>query len=127
MKHITQIENGCVIACIAMVGNLTQKEVLAAFPEFDGVGICQEDTIIILRRLQIPYIQYVSTSLYENRLFIVTVPSLNTPMGNHCVVVKTDKEGKPTIYDPAKGLKDKLFYESIRCWSEVLEIPQIQE
>ena len=73
IKHVQQNNNTCVIACIAMVANLTHEEVLQSYPEFNGEGICVEDTLVILRRLKIPYIQYVSTCLYESRVFLITV------------------------------------------------------
>jgi len=130
LQQITQFENECVLAAIACATGYDYQEVRNAYPEFDGIGIPLNIEIKILEKLNISFIRYVDTSIFYNRVYIVTVPSLNTIGGTHRIVIDTrningDWADDIFVYDSQKNVEGKLYYnsfEDVKFWCEVIEI-----
>lgn len=130
LQQITQFENECVLAAIACASGYGYEEVRVVYPEFDGIRITLTNEIKILEKLNIPFIRYVDHALFYNRVYIVTVPSLNTVGGTHRIVIDTrnansDWSGNILVYDSQKNVEGKLWYDSfkdVKSWFEVIEI-----
>ena len=132
MKHISQNENDCALACMAMLSNKTLEEIHQLYPEFNGIGVTTEEILYLLRLLKIEYILYATPRMIYGRLYLVSVPSLNNK-GSHSVIVDLRdwevSEEDPNVivgcclYDPNqknnigresysyKDLPLKVFYE----------------
>lgn len=124
IKLVTQGDKDCVLACIAMASGLSLDDVREAYPEFDGTGINTMETIKIIERLKIPYVWQINAHIYEQRVYILTVPSLNFPGGNHSIVVSYDND-VPSVYDSNNGYEGRKFYKDwndVKSWADVIEI-----
>jgi hypothetical protein len=120
MKIVKQGFNDCVLACIAMVLNKELSEIHEVYPEFDDNGVTIDDTIMILNRLGFAnYAKHASNRLFDNRTYIVTVPSLTTRGCNHAVVIENLQVYDPNLIDKPE---DSYTNDTLKCWSEVLEI-----
>lgn len=118
MHIVQQRENGCVLACIAMLTNISLDAVYEVYPEFNGNGVSTEDTLLILKRLGYDPVQYVQPKCFPKRSYIVTAPSLNKPGHNHAVVISNLH-----VYDPNNGTGKKYYTtDTLFSWSEVIEL-----
>ncbi len=123
IKHINQTGNGCVLACIAMACEVDYFDLVKKYPECEKNGTSYTRTISIIATLGIQYIMYANPIIPNNRVVMITVPSLNIKGGNHCIVISTMND-EFNVHDPANG-KDKKRYETIhdvRSFTEVIEI-----
>lgn len=91
----------------------------------DDEGGIQTDVVPeILRELGVWSIRYASVWLPWNRVFMVSVPSLNIPGLNHAIVLVTRSETMD-IYDPNAGREGALVYGvdcDVKSYSDVLEV-----
>jgi hypothetical protein len=128
INFVQQKENGCVLACIAMMTNIPLKMVEDAYPEFDGIGLSTIDTIRIFNRLGYEPIQYVNPIMFPKRLYMCGIASLNNLGGLHAIVVYCKSDGTMDIYDPLEGIEGKLIYGNkeenikLKTYTDVIEL-----
>lgn len=130
IKLVTQKrDNDCVLACLAMVSGKNLDEIHQLCLDFKGdisySGITLLETLYLLTKLQINYILYAHPIIVSDRLYMLTVPSLNMQGGNHCIIVYSDEFLNFTVLDPAQeDGKDYRYYtpEKLLGYSEVVEI-----
>ncbi len=123
INHINQTGNGCVLACIAMACQASYEDLVTKYPECEKNGTSYTRTVSIISELGIQYIMYSNPVIPDNRVLMVTVPSLNINGGNHCIVISTLNE-EFNVHDPAYG-DGKKRYETIhdiKSYSAVIEI-----
>ena len=81
---------------------------------------------IAMVRLGVLPRKHLDISLYRDKIYMVTVPSLNIEGGTHCIIVTTFK-GKEVVFDPQKGRKNKKFYSNdwegitLKSWCGITE------
>lgn len=97
--------NGCVAACLAM---LLDRPVSDVTEEFNKAYHAYElDAVVYADRhgLRLNYPQPGPTMHLPNfgKIYILTVPSLNTPGMLHSVVCDCRTPGDIKVYDPATG------------------------
>jgi hypothetical protein len=120
MKLLKQGNNDCVLACIAMCLDLTLEQVHKHYPDYKGEGINMRQTMTILDRLgHHDYVQCVTNTLFSDRTYIITVPSLTVRGGNHAIVVHNHQVFDPNAIDKPD---DSYNSNTLTSWSEVLEI-----
>jgi len=131
IKLINQKKNGCALVCVAMVSNQSLEVVEEAFPTFNGVGTTAKELTAILDALDVLHIVYASETIFMDRVYILTVPSLNIKGGLHNIVASLDNNAEISIFDPVQGLPDKLYYSEdegganavkLLSWSASVEI-----
>ncbi|MDD5150164.1 MAG: hypothetical protein PHC28_06725 [Flavobacterium sp.] len=112
-----------------MVSGIDYEELRADFTEYTNRGVSTNEMLSILDKIDCQYIRYIDTKLFYNRLYIITVPSLNVIAGNHCIVIDTRKwtidDMNIIVHDPQKGnIGEKYYdiYSDIKSWAEVVEI-----
>lgn len=124
MKLIKQkTSDDCVLCCVAMVTGVSYSKARKAFDTTPPYGFMQECKALVRLGMFPDYRDM--TRLYEGRINIVTVPSLNQLYQNHRIVIDTTIHGKWKIYDPNKNKKGKKFYSDstdIHGFSEVIVI-----
>ncbi len=127
INHVRQEDShGCVIACIAMVAGKTYAEVRRCFPTYGDnptSGIQADKRDIVLVRNGIWPIRHTDLNLYPDKLYIVSVPSLNIEGGMHSVVVDCTGDAMELL-DPQMGNDGKQWYtnDRMRSFGDVLEV-----
>ena len=104
-------DNDCVLACVAMVANVSYED---AFKAFEGYEAPYSD-ISLARALLRLGLWYDIGNLkmgIRGETYLVTVPSLNIKAVNHCIVLQLDEKGWGKIFDPQNGRANKLFYKN---------------
>lgn len=127
MKLIKQkTDNDCVLCCVAMVAGVSYKEALKAFDGEPPYNFWHE--IAALNRLGMMTDYTNPRFMYENSIYLITVPSLNISHVNHRIVVDLIVPGYK-VYDPQKGIKGKEFYEykDIKGFSEVVRVFDVRK
>ena len=100
--------DGCGIQCIAKVANLQPKDVREmATSDFPS----HTEVVSILKTLGYKVKTPFRSTIFENKKYIVTVPSLNNVGEFHFVVMWYGKNGI-TVFDPVTS-KSKKRYVSI--------------
>lgn len=120
-------KTGCVAACIAMACGKPVKEIMGEYhhPE-DGIDF--HSFLGALKIEGVPYIEYTATGfLPYNRVFIISVPSLNIQGHTHAIVVQTQskEEGGCFILDPNSGRPGAKCYgvdQDIVSFGQIVEI-----
>lgn len=123
VEFINQLSNDdCVVACIAMACGVTYKDVIDIANEKDDMPLPQFKEDCLIAHFQCLPIRTIENVLYENRLYIVTVPSLNREGDFHRIIITT--YDTLIVYDPNTNIPDRKAYdsESLKSWSEVTEI-----
>ncbi len=125
-------DKSCGIACVAMVSGIAPSTIerWSGRPETDALSIeCLLVKVRLHSRLEF------SNQLFEDRVYIVAVPSLNIPGGMHYIVIDTrlfnlDENGPDwIIFDPNWGLEGKKFYthENFKSWGELISVTDPDE
>lgn len=127
IKHqIQDSQTSCGIACIAMVFNLSQDEIRAiadthGIKHKDGLSELEIEYLlsILCGRHEAAYIKQTNNWLIWDRLYIISVASLNVQFRQHWIVVEMGyPENEETsmecvqVYDPQKGNKGYRYYTS---------------
>lgn len=132
IKLVQQRHKGdCVIACLAMVLGMDYVDIYNHYhklykDDFDvpnGISTRTERALLSTLGYENNYVVYSECSpLYFNRVYLLTVPSLNVSNAFHRIVVKLDNIGNWTIFDPSN--KDKIYAhrEQITNWFNTTEI-----
>lgn len=110
MKHQTQpTPDSCVVTCCAMLANKPAKMTLDHFHE--KLWARKVSTEWILEALDIKFrrVFYEGGRVFSGSVYLVAVPSLNTPGQFHQVVLDC-REDPMRVLDPAKGYADRLHY-----------------
>lgn len=115
LKHVRQEdENGCVIACIAMVTGETYKAVKAVFDRLypdRNLGICGiecDQKVAVLEEMGFGWEICYPRMFPELGYYIIAAPSINKSRGLHAMVI--DFSDIWELLDPQKGNKNKLSY-----------------
>ena len=106
----------CVLACIATVTDVSYSDLAEALGEDFGLVIeegisCEYEAYLLGKFWKYSYINYErGASLYPNRTYLLTLPSLNYPNeASHRVVVQTGKGGEGIIFVHDPSTKDKRY------------------
>ena len=111
IQHVRQpTRDTCVHACLSMVTGIPVDDLVERFGdtgcsnEISATVLCEMGILPIL-------LPNVVTPLFlVGNVFFLTVPSLNTVGGAHCVVVAAHNDGPPTLYDPNEGVVGGQWY-----------------
>jgi len=136
IKHQQQRRNDdCSIACVRMIAdgygiseNKVEQAINIIHPEFDNnyQGTSSDEICFIFHLLGIRYIAYKTPIMAADRLYIITVPSLNIAGLNHSIIVQAFSSENIVVFDPAEGRDSKKLYtnDNIKnlSYSEVVEI-----
>lgn len=134
----------CGIACLAMCFNISQKEIVTLAESIKinvPKGISPNGLEYLINLLCDDgksghgYIRQVNEWLMFERLYIVSVPSLNLSGSSHWIVIymgeapesgRGDDFNNVRIYDPQEGIEGKLYYQYFEqvygAFSNVFEI-----
>lgn len=101
--------NSCICACVAMVTGIQVATILSRFHSRvwdDGMSLGE-----ILEQMGVQHHQafYGPQALYYGKVYLLAVPSLNTPGSFHQVIADCRGES-PVILDPAQGIDGKQYY-----------------
>lgn len=110
----------CGHACLSMVSGIDIKEIV----EFTGrVPLSKEALTYTMFHFGIHHNWQSVSRLFNDRLYIVTVPSLNCIGGMHYIVVNC-VGGKLYILDPIEGASGMKHYtnNNFISWAEPVEI-----
>jgi hypothetical protein len=127
LKLVQQDVNECVLACVSMISGVELDTLREKYSKFINSGITLYDELTILHDLDIKYVQCNDCMLHYGRVYVITVNSLNEKDVSHRIVVDC-RYSDIKILDPNKGVKDKLFYQSIsdvRNYWDVIEFPYL--
>jgi len=115
-----QDDKSCVVACIAMITGKPYEEIRACFKE-DDIPVYPHAQDAVLCKYGFVTKRNTLQSLYPHGIYILSVPSLNTPAQMHAVVLDTTDY---VIYDPQQGRPDRKFYtySMIQSWGAADEI-----
>lgn len=133
-EQITQVsqehEKTCGVACFAMVTGLSYEDSLEKFPRAREEGVTLEDLYAQLYGIGAKPIKYATTCMPAERLFIISVPSINIPGGGHWLVADSRRGAERMIYDPNLGSHRRISYGyndvsevEIKTYFDVIEIP----
>lgn len=123
IKHVKQKDDyTCGMACLAMVSEKTIHEVERIIGYRKGMST--EEMEQAIRSVGLLPNRQVYSTLFSDRVYIVSVPSLNAAGSSHFIVVCIDPEGRPIIFDPQKGREKQKFYteKTLVSWFEPIEI-----
>lgn len=127
LKHVMQEDShGCVIACIAIITGRSYQEIKKDFPDFEdnskGIGADERD-LVLVRHQMLP-VRTVDTHLYADKVYLVSVPSLNIEATMHAIVIDCRTDVSFKVYDPQAGIEGKKAYtsDSMLSWADVTEI-----
>lgn len=122
IKHVQQQDDkSCVIACIAMITGKSFEDIYKIAKEVP-CGEEEQNKLLVLNNIYPK--RFLDNTLYINKRYIVSTPSLNFPGIMHCIVIDTNSNGSISVYDPQKDVKDKKYYthKNLESWGDVTEI-----
>lgn len=106
-------EDSCVSACIAMVLNIVEEEIVDDFHETYQKGATVSG---YLKNLKVPHERLYADdrSMPDvGSVYLVRVCSLNRPGQTHMLVMAALGEDMPLVFDPNQGKEGKKFYTSV--------------
>lgn len=128
IRLIKQKPSGCVFACLAMAAGKTLTEIeelyTSFFGEYDLEGVPLNRELVLLDALQQPYQSISTNTIYLNRVYLVTVPSLQSTLASHRILIDYGFfENKITIYDPIDASEKYEDMPAVMrgCW-DITEI-----
>lgn len=130
IKLVNQDDDvSCSLACISMITGKNLSSVRMIAGEMGITAPC--NNLEFLRILTAFKVLGVSVdtydeTMYENHLYKIVVPSLNSKRGTHAIIADT-RHGELRIYDPQQDRKGKDFYttENLKSWSSPIRIIDI--
>jgi len=129
IEHVTQEdEDGCTVACIAMVCGVTYTDVKTEWKRHKKIGTNWYELVRLCEFFGRRTIQYYPPQIAGGSLFIAGVPSNKYPGTIHSIVIDarcSDRNVDPIeveIYDPCAN--DQLRYgeKKLPCFIEIFEI-----
>lgn len=108
IKHQKQREMDCVCTCIAMITGIKRRIITRRYHEryMNGRNF---NTDNILDELMVKYRRCEHSEKVElNKVYLVTVPSLNMPGLFHQIIM--DTRAGFEILDPNRGVKGRKYY-----------------
>lgn len=131
LHQMQPTNNSCTSACLAMITNRPVRKIMEEFHDkwqvFDTNPLkwLEANTRLKCKALDIYY-----DTVFNNAVYLATVPSLNIEGGLHHILFDTRGE-HCVVYDPAMGrgkyygntdLNDDPLCVNLMCWTLDLEI-----
>lgn len=118
-------KDDCVVACIAMVTDTPYDEIMKIIDTHKRVILPLDQFFedCLLAHFQHLPIHSLDSTLYKDRCYMISTPSLNISGGMHRVVVTT-YGGDIVVYDPQSMNEGVESYSAnnLLSWCEVTEI-----
>lgn len=101
----------CASACLAMITGIDVQEVIDEFHADYFAGKKRPSDYLLEHGYHFRMGTDEELGLFKDRLYLLTVPSLNIEAGLHFVVADT-RPSKTHIHDPARTMPGKKFYRT---------------
>lgn len=111
IKHQTQPESDtCVSTCIAMILEEPAEVIITEFHDDYFAGKIEIDECLHKRGIRCKSMIAHDQSLLNNKIYFLTIPSLNHKGLFHQILMEVYEDGGYEIHDPAKGREGSLYY-----------------